>query len=185
MNELFLPHANPGDLGTPQRGLYLAITLTMETEKVTELIAGLALHAPLNIVAGSEWIPNYGVARLLRRSVTHIEAVLGRIQLARAFTCYQLLDLLAGIRPGSTPVLVLDTLHTFYSDDIPVEVRRRILGGCGRHLQRLSLSRPVAVLAQQMPSEEYPRFYTMLAALADRVYHLETAGVAVSQPGLF
>src|SRR5512144_2637964 len=118
MNELFLPHANPGDIGAPQRGLYLAVYMTLEAEKVTELIAGLALNAPLNIVAGSEWIPSYGVARLLRRRVTHIEAVLRRIQLARAFTCYQLLDLLAGVRPGSTPVLVLDTLHTFYSDDM-------------------------------------------------------------------
>ena len=185
MNELFLPYANSEELNTPQRGLYLAVTLTMEAEKVTELIASLALHAPLNIVAGSEWIPNYSVARLLRRRVTHIEAVLGRIQLARAFTCYQLLDLLAGVRPGSTPVLVLDILHTFYSDDMLLEVRRRTLEGCGRHLQRLSLSRPVAVLVQQMPSEEYPRFYTMLAALADKVYHLEVAAQAVSQPGLF
>src|SRR5512146_1985886 len=146
MNELFLPHPNPGDLGAPQRGLYLAVSMTLEAEKITELIASLALNAPLNIVAGSEWIPSYGVARLLRRRVTHIEAVLGRILLARAFTCYQLLDLLAGIRPGNTPVLVLDALHTFYTDDIPLEARRRTLEGCGRHLQRLSLSRPVAVL---------------------------------------
>ncbi|HEY5903546.1 MAG TPA: hypothetical protein VIU39_13410 [Anaerolineales bacterium] len=185
MNELFLPHANPLDPGAPQSGLYLAITLSMETERVTELIASLALRAPLNIVAGSEWIPNYGVARLLRRRVTHIEAILGRIQLARAFTCYQLLDLLAGIRPGNTPVLVLDALHTFYTDDIPLEARRRTLEGCGRHLQRLSLSRPVAVLAQRTQSEEYPRFYTMLASLADTVHQMESAEPAVSQPGLF
>ena len=125
------------------------------------------------------------MARLLRRRVARIELILGRIRLARAFTCYQLLDLLAGIRPENTPVLVLDLLHTFYVDDIPLDVRRRVLERCGRHLQQLSLSRPVAVLTLRMPSEDYPRFYTMLAALADKIYQAEITGPAVSQPNLF
>jgi hypothetical protein len=185
MNTIFPLSGLPGELTVPARGLYLAVTAAREIEKVTGLIVSLALRGPLRLVAGSEWIPGYDVARRLRFQTTEIETILGRVQLARAFTCYQLLDLLAAIRPGSAPVLVLDMLHTFYTDDIPVEVRRRVLEKCGQHLQRLSLSRPVAMLAQREASEDFPRFYTMLALLADDVYQIEAEEPAVSQMRLF
>ena len=185
MNAIFPLPGLPADRSAPARGLYLAVTSSRESMKVTELIASMALGGPLHLVAGSEWVPGYDLARRLRRSVTHIETVLARVQLARAFTCYQLLDLLASIRPESAPVLVLDILHTFYTDDIPLEVRRRVLEKCISHLQHLALARPVAVLAQRAASEDYPRFYTMLARLADEVYEMEAVQPAVSQPGLF
>jgi hypothetical protein len=182
MNAIFPLSESPT---SPQCGLYLAVTRSREAGKVTRLIASLALRGPLQIVAGSEWIPSYDVARLLRHSLTQIEPVLDRIQLRRAFTCYQLLDLLAGIRPDSAPVLVLDMLHTFLNNDIHLDVRRRVLERCGKHLQRLSLARPVAVLTAQSPAEDYPRFHTMLAALADEIYLAEPERPAISQPGLF
>ncbi len=182
MNALF---PLPTGRTQPRRGLYLAVTARRESRKVTELIASLALSGPLQLVAGSEWVPGYDLARRLRRSVTHVEAVLAEVQLRRAFTCYQLLDLLAAIRPAPEPVLVLDILHNFYTDDIPLQVRSRVLEKCGRRLQQLSLSRPVAVLAQQEPAQDYPRFYAMLAQLADEVYEVQTEEPAVSQPRLF
>jgi len=185
MDKLFPLPSAPAGLSLSARGLYLAVTPTRETDRVTELIAGLALRGPLAIVAGSEWIPNYAVARLLRRSTPRLESILGHIHLARAFTCYQLLDLLSGARPESAPLLVLDMLHTFYSDDIPLDVRRRTLERCGRHLQRLSLYRPVAVLTPRAASQDFPRFYSMLASLADEIYQPETARPAAMQPDLF
>jgi hypothetical protein len=170
---------------TLRRGLFLAVMLNRETGKVTRLIAGLALRGPLHVVAGSEWVPSYQLARLLRHRLTQIEPVLGRIQLARAFTCYQLLDLLATIRPEPVPVLVLDMLHTFLNTDIHLDVRKRVLEKCGRHLQQLALSRPVAVLTPQVSAEDYPHFYTMLASMADQVYQAEPGQPAASQPVLF
>jgi len=86
-----------GEFAPPQRGLYLAITLTRGQEKVTELIASLTLGSPLSTVAGSEWIPNYSVARPRRHETNQIQAILRNIHLARAFTCYQLLDPLAAL----------------------------------------------------------------------------------------
>jgi hypothetical protein len=182
MNAIFPLSENPA---APRRGLYLAATLTREANKVTRLISSLALRGPLQIVAGSEWIPSYDVARLLRHSLAQIEPVLERIQLRRAFTCYQLLDLLANIRPEPSPVLVLDMLHTFLNNDIRLNVRRRVLERCGQHLQRLALHRPVAVLTPQVCAEDYPRFFTMLAALADDVYQAEPERPAILQSVLF
>lgn len=169
----------------PGHGLYLALTAKREVGKVTELIAGLALNGPLYLVSGSEWVPGYGLARRLRRSVVNVGTVLAQVQMVRAFTCYQLLDLLAAIRPASTPVLALDILHNFYTGDIPLKVRMQTLEKCGQHLQRLGLSRPVVVLVQQANSEDFPRFYAMLTQLADEVYEAQAEGPAASQLRLF
>src|SRR5574340_52871 len=185
MDALFPPSLAFEKPAALRRGLYLAVTLSRESEKITQLIAGLALNGPLHVVAGSEWVPSYQVARLLRHRLTQIEPVLGRIQLARAFTCYQLLDLLSTIRPEPVPVLVLDMLHTFLNNDIRLDVRKRVLERCGRYLQQLALSRPVAVLTPQVPAEDYPRFYTMLASIADQVYQAEPDMPAASQMALF
>lgn len=182
MNALF---PLPAGKTQPGHGLYLAVLVGRESGKVTELIASLALGGPLHLVAGSEWVPGYDLARRLRRSVMYVEAVLAQVQLTRAFTCHQLLDLLAAIRPAGTPVLALDMLHNFYADDIPLKVRRRVLEKCGQHLQRLSLSRPVAVLVQQTAAEDFPGFYSMLAQLADEVYQTQAEEPATSQLRLF
>lgn len=175
----------PAGKTRPERGLYLALTVSREGGKITELIAGLALNGPLYLVAGSEWMPGYDLARRLRRSVIHVDTVLAQVQMVRAFTCYQLLDLLAAIRPTTAPVLVLDILHNFYTEDIPLKVRMRTLKKCGQHLQRLSLSLPVAVLVQQTDSEDFPHFYATLTQLADEVYEVQAERPAASQLRLF
>src|SRR5260370_27962784 len=145
------------------RRLVLVVTAGSERENITELIADLCLRAPLYVVAGSDWLPGYGLTRQIRHRTHEVKQVLKRVRMARAFTCYQLLDLVASIRPDDEPLLLLDFLNTFHNDDIPLPVRSPLLRQCCGHLKRLAFRKPVAVLIQELPAVDYAAFYSILS----------------------
>jgi len=153
--------------------LRLIETAGRQSEGITELFAALALRGPFYAIAGGEWIPTYALVQAVRRKTTDVQHVLGRVRLARPFTCYQVLDLLEGTRPEREPVLILDFLHHFYNPDIQADVRRRVLEHSCRHLKRLALQRPLFVFAERLPTEEYRQFFPLVAAAADEVLQLE------------
>jgi len=165
--------------------LQLNITERQEKRKIVELITASALSGPLYIVAGSEWIPSYSVAHSIRRSTVELERILNNVCLARAFTCYQLLDLLAAVKADGTSILALDFLHTFFSPDIPLSVRHRTLRECCHHLRRLARSQSVTIFTLQMVSRDYELFYPVLASSADEVVLPEAEEAASWQPALF
>ena len=82
-------------------------------------------------------------------------------------------------------LLYLDFLHTFYDADIPLRVRLFKLRDCCRQLKRLGIYRPVIVMTQQMPSEDYEKFIPALRSIADRVLTLEPDLEQIRQPALF
>jgi hypothetical protein len=165
--------------------LLLIETSNRPGEGITELFATLALRGPFYAIAGGEWLPTYALVRSLRRRTTAIHQVLGRVRLARPFTCYQVLDLLTDIRPERDPVLVLDFLHHFHNPDIQPDVRRRVLEQCCRCLERLSLSRTLLVFVQSLDTEEYRSFFPLVADTADEVLQAADAGEEILQPVLF
>ena len=169
----------------PSPHLQLIITVGHERQRITELIAAAALRGPLCIIAGSEWIPSYSVARSVRQSTVEVEGILSHVQLARAFTCYQLLDLLASTRGNGRPILVLDFLHTFFSPDIPLPVRIRTLQACCHHLRRLSLHQPVTVFALREADRDYDIFCALLSASMDEVLQPAAGEATIWQPELF
>ena len=154
-------------------------------KKITELIAALGLRGSLYTIAGSDWVPSYGLARSLRLKTVEVKRVLDRTRLARAFTCYQMLDLLASTRPDGNPVLVLNFLHTFYSPDIPLHVRMRVLKQCCQHLERLSYYEPVAVLIEQTTEDDYQRFHQVVSPIADEIFQMDEDREEIFQPALF
>ena len=164
--------------------LQLVITAGHERPRVTALITAAALRGPLFIIAGSEWIPSYSVARLVRQRTLEVERVMSRVRLARGFSCYQLLDLLASAPGDGTPILVLDCLHSFLNTDIPMPVRLRTLRACCAELRRLSLRGPVTVLAVQAAGPEYEACCALLFAAADEVLHPVIEEPFVWQPRL-
>jgi hypothetical protein len=169
---------------SPSRRLVLVVTTNPERENITELIAALCLRGALYVVAGCDWLPGYGLTRLIRHKTHEVKQTLNRVRIARAFTCYQLLDLVAGIRPDDEPLLILDFLNTFHNDDIPLPVRFRLLRQCCGHLQRLAFRKPVAVLVQERPVQDYAAFYPILAQSADEILHMEPEPERVCQPEL-
>ena len=193
MNVQLISPASPAYRGifdlsliSPSREVTVVITPGRETEKTTDLIAALALRGSLCLMAGSDWIPAYALTRSIRRSTPRVQETLNGLRLARAFTCYQMRELLESAPPDRDPLLVLDIMNTFFDQDIAVETRARVFSQCCQQLQRLAVYRPVAVIAQQkLPASDYEQFYALLASITNRILHVGAAPEATLQPLLF
>lgn len=109
--------------------------------------ARLALAGPALVLDGGNSFDAPGVARLVRRQTADLEAVLGRLRVARAFTCYQMEAMLDGLWGGAEAVLVFDLLATFCDESVPLPERSRLLEQALRHLRRVSAAAPLAVSA--------------------------------------
>ena len=171
--------------GTARRML-LAVIEGREKRALTELIARLALDGPVELIAGGEWVPGHmDLRRAVRRHTTAVHATLERLTLTRPSTYLQLLDLLAEPQPRKELLLILDFLHLFYVPDVELSTRLRVLEGCCEHLHRIKLLRPLVVVVQQVPAEDYRQFMPLLRECADVVLEAEPDRVrVVSQPAL-
>jgi hypothetical protein len=143
-------------------------------------IARLGAAGVVRVLDGGNRFDAHGIARAVRRQTSDLYAALERIWIARAFTCYQMLALLAQIPTGPEPVLVLDLLSTFYDESVPEAERRRLLVEGLAHLQRLGRQAAVAVtatpLVQPGPAgRPLPvDFLARLEAAAEQVWRFET-----------
>jgi hypothetical protein len=169
----------------PSRHLTLVVAERYERQNITELIAALCLRGPLYVLAGSDWLPSYGLTRLIRHRTHEVMQTLKHVRMARGFTCYQLLDLIANIRPDEEPLLILDFLNTFQDDDIPLPVRFRVLHQCCGHLQKLAFREPVIIFVQGLKTKEDEAFLSILQQSADEVLHIEGEPERICQPALF
>jgi len=97
------------------------------------LTARLAEVGPVRVVDGGNHYNVYPVARAARGQ----PEVLERIRVSRAFTCHQMLALLESLPAGPVPFVVLDLLGTFYDENVRAGERKRLLGQCLAHLNRL------------------------------------------------
>jgi hypothetical protein len=132
---------------TPTRALLACLTvLAAEGHRV-------------QVFDGGNRFDGYFIARLARRLSSNPHAVLERIRLSRAFTCFQLAQLIenapaipATSEPdeGTRSVLfVLDLLSTFYDESIPLRDVERLLTTTLMHLKRLAAAGPVIVGARE------------------------------------
>lgn len=120
------------DLHPGQWGL-LILPRAMRS-KVLAGIGRLAEHGPLLVLDGGNSFNAYTVSRAVRGR----EDVLKRIQISRAFTCYQMVSLLEGISQAPASIVCLDFLATFFDESLPARERQRLLETCLPHLTRLS-----------------------------------------------
>ena len=168
---------------------YLQIVemLGKERETITEQIVQLALRGPFHLIAGDEWLPDRDTLyRLVRRYTLRIEETLNNPKLVRPMTCLQLLDLLIEAEKQNKPTLILNFLHHFYNPDVEMPLRDRILEQCCLYAKSLSLSNPVVILVPRLSTDEYNRFFPILAAVADEIVPVaETVAIEASQGSLF
>jgi len=87
----------------------------------------------------------------------------------RPMTCLQLLDLLMEVDMQSKPTLILDFLYHFYNADVELSLRDRILEQCCQYTKRLAFSNSVVVLVQRLSTNEYRRFFPLLASIANEI----------------
>jgi hypothetical protein len=109
-----------------------------------ELAARLALQGPLRVIVGGNRFDAPQLARCVRRHTARVDETLARVALARPFTCYQALTLLAHTAPDM-PLLLLDMLDTFYDDNVSGPESVRLARQAAGHLRRLKQQVPVLV----------------------------------------
>jgi hypothetical protein len=113
----------------------------------------------IQVFDGGNRFDGYFIARLARRLSSDPHAVLERIRLSRAFTCFQLAQLIESA-PGAPPhsgqdedphsaLFVLDLLNTFYDESVPLRDVERLLISTVTHLKRLAARGPVIVGARE------------------------------------
>lgn len=168
-----------------QRGLTLILTQDKAHQNKTDLIANLILNGPLLIVLGDRWFPSLVLPRIIRTHTIDIKAVLSRLYIVRVSTCYRLFYSLANIPSKGEPILILDFLHTFYDNNIPLRTRFFKLRGCCRELKRLAFYRQVIVITQEMEGENYEKFIPALYTIANKTFTLGTKCEQFKQAVLF
>ena len=118
----------------------------------------------VRVFDGGNRFDGYFVARLARRLSSDPHATLERIRLSRAFTCFQLAELVkagpgaqerdnapnpdAGA-PGPSVLFVLDMLTTFYDESVSLSDSERLLTNTIAHLKQLASDGPVIVGARE------------------------------------
>ncbi|HLC04650.1 MAG TPA: hypothetical protein VJK02_16570 [Anaerolineales bacterium] len=107
---------------------------------------------PLRIFDGGNRFDGYFVARLARRLSTDPQTTLTHIRLSRAFTCFQMAELIENTPADLQPLFLLDLLATFYDESVPLRDTERLLATTIAHLKRLASTGPVIVGAREPQS---------------------------------
>ena len=128
--------------------VFLIVAPHAARSHMLDLAARLALHGGVRILDAGNQCNVYPIAQRLRRSTPDVNTALARIQVRRAFTCYQVAALLVETPPAPTATLVLDFLATFYDEDVRLPEATQLLRGCLSHLRRLAEQAPVLVAAR-------------------------------------
>jgi hypothetical protein len=152
------------------------------------MLATLALRGRVLVVDGGNCFDGYALARALRTHTHEVEAALKQVWLSRAFTCYQMVAMLAELPVDGTPVIVLDMLATFLDENVNFNKRLRLLDSSLNLLRRISQGAPVAVWARARTASataEDQQFLAPLLETARDIWELQTPETPVHQLPLF
>ena len=134
-----------------------------------DFTAVLALRGPVRVLdAGNRFDP-YHVTRAIRRRTPQLHAVLGRIHVARAFTCYQVITLLQQTPSAPMPHIIFDLLATFSDQAVTYGESMRLLQIGIEQLLRLRRQAPVIISVRAEPSGQRAGLLRLLKSMADLV----------------
>lgn len=159
----------------------LVAPAAFQREAAITFIAELAQTNPVRVLDGGNRFDVLSLNRELRRKDLPFYTALERVQVARAFTCYQMTTMLEQPAPGGIPTLVLNLLTTFQDENASLSERLRLLETCLYCLQKTASHSPVLLILHPQPTEE--PFLARIRETADRVWVFEPHHPAV-QPSL-
>lgn len=134
------------------------------------LVARMAAAGPLLALDAANEFDAHQVARLIRRHAPHqFEQTLGRVRVARAFTCHQVLALFKQLPASSMPHIVFDLPATFHDESVPLAESRRLLQLALSHVERLRRDAPIIISVRPAPGGLRAE---LLQAVVDRADHL-------------
>jgi len=142
-------------------------------ELVEALIARLALRGAVQVLDGGNSFRAHHLARAVRRQTAAWEVALGRIYIARAFTCYQMATLLIETPEAPLPTLVLDLLATFQDESVALVKRQRLLRLCLSRLRQLSQRATLVISADPRSETPSAHMLDILTQAVDQVWQLE------------
>jgi hypothetical protein len=143
-----------------------------QREASLQFIAELAQWGPVQVLDGGNRFDVLSLNRELRRRDLPLYTALDRVQIARAFTCYQMTTLLERRPQNRTPTLVLNLLTTFQDENASLSERIRLLDICLHNLRRWAQQIAVLAVLHPQPSEE--PFLIRVREAADQVWIFET-----------
>lgn len=144
------------------------------------------------VLDGANSLDAYYLARLARTAGQSPAAVLSRLYVSRAFTCYQMADLVLDKLPavigqmGFKVVVCAGLLETFYDEDVPLPEAGRLLARVLGQIRHLARQKTVFVITSPEPSEKVKNRVVLLnmlkreAALVVRIER-EESGWKVQQ----
>ena len=185
----FVPNLDPAVLAAAQQPrLSLIWGARTPTQTLLAMFTWLAARGESpRVFDGGNRFDGYFVARMARRLTPKPEAVMGRLHLSRAFTCFQLAQLIEEAQASLSPLLILDLLNTFYDENVPLRDVERLLTEVIAHLKRLAAVGPVIVGAQEPRTmvDERWQLLEKLQMAADTTWMLKPpAGESLEQPQL-
>jgi hypothetical protein len=142
-----------------------------QREVSLQFIADLAQSGPVRVLDGGNRFDLLTLNRELRRRELPLYAALERVQVARAFTCYQMATMLEEPAPKGIPTLVLNLLATFHDENASLTERLRLLEICLYCLNKNARHSPVLVALHPQPDEE--PFLVRVRDAANRVWVFE------------
>lgn len=166
-------------------GLIVVSSHNAAKEETAALSAELALRGSLTVLDGGNCFPFYRFARLIRSQSYEGAVAVKRLFIRRAFTCYQMLELLSSTPALDQPCLVLNLLATFYDEQIPEREVRRLLEACLVEVNRLSMTGPVMISLSPPGLPERAFLVEQVCQNADRSFVLEAPAPEFVQPSLF
>lgn len=149
----------------------LIAPLSFQREVSLRFIAELAQRGPVQVLDGGNRFDLLALNRELRRRDLPLYAALERVQVARAFTCYQMTTLLEGRPQERIPTLVLNLLATFQDENASLSERLRLLRICLHSLRKWARHTAVLTVLHPQPSEE--PFLVLVREAADQVWVFE------------
>ena len=156
-------------LDTNSHKIALLIGEHAQCETLLDFTAILALRGPVCILdAGNRFDP-YRVTRAIRRQTAQLDQALGRIYVARAFTCYQVITLLQETPAVGMPHLVFDLPATFSDQAVSYAESMRLLHIAAGELLRLRREAPVIVSASPARPAGRTGLLQLLKSMADLV----------------
>ena len=150
---------------------------SFQREAALTFIAELAQTGPVRVLDGGNRLDVLTLNRELRRRDLPLYTALERVQVARAFTCYQMTTLLEQPAPGGIPTLVLNLLTTFQDENASLPERLRLLETCLYCLEKNARHTPVLLILHPQPEEE--PFLIRIREVIDKAWVFEPHHPAV------
>lgn len=129
---------------------------------------GAARSAPVLVVDAANRFDPYGLVREARARGLARQVVLARVSVTRAFTCHQLVRLVAEILPPALEpgclVLLLGPVSLFYDEQVPLAERRRLFRDLTQLLGLIKSQAALLLLQPLMPKEANNRHFGKLLA---------------------